>query len=151
MLADKASSLEQQEADVEAVDAETVRRAAEDADTRTIRLYAKDFEAGTLRIQEPGTYVLMEDVEFDFNAGTRDEPNGEGAWWPFENDETYPGFGTSRDLYFMGFFAGITIECNDVTIDLNGHELRQSKEFFYQQGFFSLIEIENQPFIPGQV
>jgi len=50
----------------------------------------------------------------------------------------------------MGFFAGITIETDNVIIDLNGHKLEQSKAFFYQQGFFSDIEIQSQPFIPGQ-
>ena len=34
------------------------------------RLYAKHFEAGTYRITQPGTYVLMEDVELEFNKGS---------------------------------------------------------------------------------
>ena len=120
-------------------------------DDQTFYLDSKDFEKGTLRIKEPGTYILTEDIEFNWNAGTADEPNARGSWFPNENDENYPGYGDTRDTYFMGWFAGITIECDNVVLDLNGHELRQSKEFFYQQGFFSAIEVESQPFIPGQV
>lgn len=120
-------------------------------DYQTKYLYAADFAPGTLRIKEPGTYILMEDVEFDWNAGDiSDDPNAYGAWWPSENDENYPGWGETRESYFMGFFAGITIECDNVIIDLNGHKLAQSKAFFYQQGFFSDIEVQSQPFIPGQ-
>ena len=151
MMTAKEESLKNQaEAKLQSEEEET-RKESEDASTRTIKLYAKDFERGTLRIKEPGTYILMEDVEFNWNAGTPEEPNANGAWFPNENDPEYPGYGGTRDLYFMGYFAGITIECNDVVIDLNGHELRQSKEFFYQQGFFSTIEVESQPFMPGQV
>jgi len=118
---------------------------------KTTYLYSADFSKGTYRIQEPGTYILMDDIEFDWNAGDiHTDPNAENAWWPTENDESYPGWGDTRDQFFMGFFAGITVETNNVIIDLNGHTLQQSKTFFYQQGFFSDIEIEAQPFLPGQ-
>jgi len=118
---------------------------------QTKYLYAADFAPGTYRIKEPGTYILMEDIEFDWNAGDiNDNPNGDGGWWPSEDDESYPGWGTTRDEYFMGYFAGITIESDNVVIDLNGHKLQQSKAFFYQQGFFSDIEVQSQPFIPSQ-
>jgi len=46
----------------------------------------------------------------------------------------------------MDFFAGITIETADVTIDLNGHEIRQSKAFFLQQRHFTAIELSNKWF-----
>ena len=49
-----------------------------------------------------------------------------------------------------GFFAGITIECNDVILDLNHHELRMSRPFYYQQPYFSIIELASQPFLPQQ-
>ena len=49
----------------------------------------------------------------------------------------------------MGFFAGITIETADgVVLDLNGHTIGMSTAFFYQQGFFSVIELGSQPFVP---
>ena len=33
-------------------------------------------------------------------------------------------------------------------MDLNNHMISMSKELFYQQGFFSLIELGSQPFLP---
>ena len=41
--------------------------------------------------------------------------------------------GYYRDAYHLGFFAGITIECDYVAINLNGHKLSQTVEFYYQQ------------------
>ena len=32
-------------------------------------LYQSDFVDGTYRIKKSGTYKIMEDIEFDFNAG----------------------------------------------------------------------------------
>ena len=53
-------------------------------------------------------------------------------------------------LELSGFFAGITIECDDVILDLNDHELKMDRIFYYQQPFFSIIELESQPFLPQQ-
>ena len=50
----------------------------------------------------------------------------------------------------MGFFAGISVECKDVVIDLNGHSFSQSKYFYIQQRFFSLIELASKVFVSGQ-
>merc|ERR1719334_2458141 len=49
----------------------------------------------------------------------------------------------------MGFFAGFAIESDDVTIDLNGHELKMSAAF-HQQHWFSIIEVGSKSFISGQ-
>ena len=90
----------------------------------------------------------MEDITFDFNFGIANE---DGAWLPHSDQgEDYPGAGDYRDPYFMGFFAGITVETNDVIIDLNGKRLKQSFSFYYQQRWFSHIELANQPFMPAQ-
>ena len=95
-----------------------------------IELYQSDFEEGTYRIRKSGTYIIMEDIEFDFNAGDLNDPNTEWAWWPREDQsKEYPGAYKTRDEYFMGFFAGITIECDGVILDLNDHEIRMSKAF----------------------
>ena len=97
------------------------------------KLYRADFEHGTYRIRIPGTYTIMEDIDFDFKAN-KNNPNVDGAYWPTSDDiAEYPGAGDVRGPYFMGFFAGITIECNDVTLDLNGHTLKMSEYFYYQQ------------------
>ena len=50
----------------------------------------------------------------------------------------------------MGFFAGITVEAEDVVLDLNGHRLEMSEYFYYQQRWFTIIELSTQYFLPGQ-
>jgi len=87
-----------------AVTAEDDRKQTLGWEFQTKYLYATDFALGTYRITEPGTYVLMEDIEFDWNAGDiNGDPNAYGSWWPNENDEQYPGWGETRETYFMGF------------------------------------------------
>jgi len=93
----------------------------------------------------------MEDIEFEFNKGDYNDPFAEGSWWPSLNQtDEYPGAGGYRDPYFLGFFAGITVETTDVVIDLNGHTLKMSEFFYYYQRWFSIIELASQYFLPGQ-
>ena len=74
-----------------------------------------------------------------------------GAWWPNEEDiDLYPGAGQAREAFFLGFFAGITIETDDVILDLNGFTLKMDEKFYYSQPFFSIIELSSQPFLPQQ-
>ena len=75
-----------------------------------------------------------------------------GAWYPREHQERqYMGAGgTFIGPYAMGFFAGFTIESDDVTIDLNGHEIGMSTAFHLQQRWFAVIEIGSKAFISGQ-
>ena len=123
---------------------------SETAEWKIYRLHQKDFNDGTYRITNPGYYKIMEDITFDFKSNY-DSPNSEGAWFPtVDQISEYPGAGQARDAYYYGFFAGITIECDDVTLNLNGHTLQQSLAFMTQQGFFSIIEVGSQPFLPGQ-
>ena len=111
------------------------------------RLFQSDFVSGTYRIDEPGTYILMEDIVFDFNAGDVESPNSGDGWWPREEQEAeYPGAYRKRDEYFMGFFAGITVEADDVTLDLNGFSVAMSVPFYYQQRFFSCIALKSVAF-----
>ena len=82
-----------------------------------IHLYQSDFESGTYRITAPGTYVVMEDIEFDFNAPpggyhSVKSPNDvrERYWWPLvEDQEKYPGAGSSRDPFFLGMCSGAVV------------------------------------------
>jgi len=48
----------------------------------------------------------------------------------------------------LGFFAAIIIETNDVTIDLNGFEIKQSHSFYLRQRFYAHIELGSAPFVP---
>eukprot|EP01083_Nonionella_stella_P067358 178120_1 len=134
-------------------------------DTNIVYLYNTDFVDGTLRIQESGTYVIMEDIVFNFNAPSAEDmaqetfsPNSidedELYWFPThaqaDIDGTYPGLYSYFGPFTLGFFAGIAIETSCVTIDLNGHSLSQHPLFYFQQRFFALIELASQPFVPGQ-
>jgi len=104
-------------------------------------VYASDFDSGTFRITEPGKYVLYQDVTF--------EPSGSGVTetlFPEKNSKKYPQFGG----YFLGFFAAITVEADDVEIDCKGHEIKMSEKFHKFQRFFSIIELGSKPFISGQ-
>eukprot|EP00486_Rosalina_sp_Unknown_P001205 CAMPEP_0201565262 /NCGR_PEP_ID=MMETSP0190_2-20130828/4248_1 /ASSEMBLY_ACC=CAM_ASM_000263 /TAXON_ID=37353 /ORGANISM="Rosalina sp." /LENGTH=712 /DNA_ID=CAMNT_0047982553 /DNA_START=729 /DNA_END=2869 /DNA_ORIENTATION=- len=135
-------------------------------DTNIIYLYNSDFQDGTYRIKESGTYIIMEDIVFNFNAPTIEQmaddnfsPNSididELYWYPTKEQAdpvtgTHPGLYTYSGPFTLGFFAGISIETNYVTIDLNGFSLSQHPLFYFQQRFFALIEMASQPFVPGQ-
>mmetsp|Transcript_39963 Transcript_39963/g.63972 ORF Transcript_39963/g.63972 Transcript_39963/m.63972 type:complete len:993 (+) Transcript_39963:182-3160(+) len=120
--------------------------------TTVVEVYNDDFKDGTYRILQPGIYKIMEDIEFDMNAGDYSNPNAEGMWYPREEQEReYMGSGgTFIGPYAMGFFAGFAIEADDVTVDLNGHTLKMSAVFHHQQRWFSVIEVGSKAFISGQ-
>ena len=133
--------------------------------TNIVYLYNDDFVDGTLRIKRSGTYIIMEDIVFNFNAPSAEQmakesfsPNAidmdELYWYPTTEQAKvngeYPGLYTYSGPFTLGFFAGISIETNYVTIDLNGFSLSQDQKFYFQQRFFALIEMASQPFVPGQ-
>eukprot|EP01084_Bolivina_argentea_P078622 142682_1 len=130
---------------------------SENINRNNVKLYNSDFIYGTYRIKSSGTYIIMEDIIFDFNApngykfGNLQTYNNINDWWPnIDQNDIYPGAGDNYGSYFLGFWAGITIECNDVILDLNGHKLQMSNAFYYQQSFFVIIALSSQIFLPGQ-
>ena len=100
-------------------------------------LCQRDFNCGTFRITKPGYYYLKENIVFS--------PNIENGGLPYAKDKQYSG-----RPFVLGFFAGITIECPDVCLDLCGYEFRQSEEHALLQAFYSHIELCNAPFIPKE-
>lgn len=109
-----------------------------------------DFKNGTYRILNPGYYKLYEDIIFNPNPSTYSNDTLEGPdWMPDytnpEQVEKYP-----IHPYHLGFFTALTVECDNVIVDLNGFSIQQSREHYLQQRFFSCIELANQPFIPNQ-
>jgi len=100
-------------------------------------LRQSDFSEGTLRITKPGVYILKENIIF--NPPTQ-FPTHEQTKYPMGKDGPY----------HLGFFAAIAIETSNVIIDLNGKSITQSAEHNLIQRFFSVIELANSPFIPGQ-
>jgi len=96
-----------------------------------------DFECGTYRMTKPGYYRLCEDIVFD--------PRSNFDYQPEFADPLYSG-----PQYHLGFFAALTVEADHVTIDLNGHSLKQSNMHALQQPFYAHIELASAPFIPPQ-
>lgn len=95
------------------------------------------FKFGTFRIRTPGIYVLKENILFS--------PNSNSDYFPTaEQNSLYP----KENGYILGFFAAITVECDDVIIDLNGKLIEYSKIFNLRQRFGSIIELGSSPFIP---
>ena len=129
-------------------------------DDNIIYLNTEDFISGTYRITECGRYHLTEDIEVNFNAPSQpmdytagDSPNSYNRdnlhWFPTtEQQESgqYPGLDQFYGPYTLGFFAAITVETDNVVIDLNGFTLGMNREFYLQQRFFALIELGSAQF-----
>ena len=132
--------------------------------TNIVYLTQKDFQKGTYRIRQCGRYILTENIMCNFNAPSEKEesdplfsPNkidGELYWFPTteqsKKDNDYPGTYDFTGSYSLGFFSAITIEADDVIIDLNGFFLSMHPKFYLQQRFFSLIEMAAKMFEPLQ-
>ena len=108
-----------------------------------ILLSNKSFKDGTVRITTPGKYILTENIIF--------HPNEKNDFQPTREQVKSGQYPMGKDgAYHLGFFAAITIESNDVILDLNGKSIGQSKLHNLQQRFYANIEIANSPFIPKQ-
>ena len=108
-----------------------------------VRLYNSDFQNGTLRIKKPGIYRLQENIIFNPNESNDFSPTPEQI-----SSGLYPE--NMSGPYHLGFFAAITVETENVIIDLNGFTIKQSDLHKLQQRFYANIELANSPFIPNQ-
>ena len=108
-----------------------------------INLKQSDFNNGTVRITKPGIYILTESITFNPNESNDFSPTTEQI-----SSGLYPQ--NMSGPYHLGFFAAITIETDDVLIDLQMHTIQQSKLHNFQQRFYANIELANMPFIPSQ-
>jgi len=112
----------------------------------TVKLIQSDFNNGTVRLKWPAYYILDTDITFNPNSGD--------DWMPTPAQMVggaraeYPGmpFGP----YDLGFFAAITVEADNIILNLNGKLLKQSREHNLQQRFYAHIELASTPFIPTQ-
>ena len=95
------------------------------------------FKKGTYRIKKPGKYVLSEPIIFN--------PNPENNFQPYSYQNKY----YNKFTYSLGFFAAITIESDNVVIDLNNYTLKQSQKHYLVQRFYANIELGNSPFTPN--
>jgi hypothetical protein len=108
-----------------------------------IKLYNNDFLNGTLRIRKPGIYILQENIVFNPNESHDFSPTSSQI-----SSGLYPE--NMSGPYHLGFFAAITVEVDNVIIDLNGFTIKQSELHKLQQRFYANIELANSPFIPNQ-
>ena len=108
-----------------------------------VHLKNSDFQAGTVRITKPGVYILQEDITFDPNPTNDYQPTPQqiaSGLYPMD----------PCHAYHLGFFAAITIETENVILDLNQHTIQQSMGHYLQQRFYAHIELASAPFIPSQ-
>lgn len=112
----------------------------------TVELKNKDFENGTVRLIHSARYILMEDIIFEPNKEHDHAPTPAQTSGGKDADYPIAPFGA----YTLGFFAAITIEGQDIVLDLNNKVLRQSHMFDVQQRFYANIELASSPFVPPQ-
>jgi hypothetical protein len=98
-----------------------------------------DFDNGTVRLTVPAIYILQETITF--------HPNPNDDFFPRMN-QNYPM--GNAGAYHLGFFAALTIESDNILLDLNGKTLKQSNLHNIQQRFYANIELASAPFIPTQ-
>jgi len=105
-----------------------------------------DFDQGTVRIRAGGYFRLAEDIVFAPNASTIDPIQ---RYTPTVA-QRMPGALYAGEAYVRDFFTVVTIEAQDVYLDLAGFSLSQSDLFQTAQRFASVVELADQPFPPAQ-
>ena len=106
-----------------------------------IKLDQSHFINGTVRITKPGIYTLAENIIFN--------PNEINDFFPRMDQLSQYPMGNSGPFH-LGFFAAITIESDNVILDLNGKTITQSFLHNIEQRFYAHIELASSPFIPNQ-
>ena len=104
-------------------------------------LTQEDFDKGPFIIREPGIYRLESDIVFSPFQENNGKPTKE--WL-----DTLPE--DEKKAYVLGAFAAIVIRADNVCLDLNGKTFKQSELHFFQQTFYSHVELASTPFIMGQ-
>ena len=108
--------------------------------TRT--LTQADFAEGTFRITQPGRYQLAEDIAFAPNADLADSKS---RFWPPIHSSKFP-----MGQFYLGFFAAVTIETDNVWLDLNGFEIKQRFDFYVRQRWYANIELSDRAFVANE-
>ena len=104
-----------------------------------LRLTQSDFDDGTIRITEGNVLITFEeDIVFNPNSDWDESPNEEGAYFP-QDSNLYPGSDGTAGSFRLGFFAGLSLEADNIEVDLEGHTFSVHPEFQIQQRFFTLI------------
>lgn len=134
--------------------------------TRIVKITQEDFENGHLVISASNViYKLKSDIVFDpivdealanpynpldIDCPRKNKPCGENINYD-NNVEAVAKICPNKNTNFkLGFCAAIVVLGNNVTIDLNGHKMEMSKNFFLMQRFFSHIQIGPSQFETGK-
>jgi len=110
-----------------------------------ITLTALAFKEGSYIISAPGVYELTEDVSFHPETTLSSGVSSSDVTFPDPTSEMYPQLGG----YFLGFFAAIVVQADNVTIDCKGFEIEMSLEYHRRQRYFAIIELGSKPFNSG--
>lgn len=102
-----------------------------------VQLHQHDFVNGTFRILESGEYHIREDINFG--------PRPDNDYWNDPRDRYYP-----IANFYMGFFAAITIEVDDVELYFHGHTIQQTEKFYLLQRFFNTIQLNDKVFVNNE-
>ena len=97
--------------------------------TKKTYITQEDFKEGSLIIKKPSKYIFKHNIIFD--------------------PPSVPSNNLLREnkAFLLGFFAAIVIQSDNVTIDLNKFELKQSRKHYLNQRFYSHIELGSAPFV----
>lgn len=96
-----------------------------------MEIFAEDFANGSYRIKRPGRYILMEDIRFEPCSNLKKNKR--------------------KDMPRMGWFCVISIEADNVTLDLNDRTIEFDKKFIekniitFGNSHMSIICLNNCP------
>merc|ERR1719473_2009578 len=110
-----------------------------------IAMTALAFKEGSYIIDAPGVYELTEDVSFHPETTLSSGVSSNDVTFPDPTSEIWPQLGG----YFLGFFAAIAVQADNVTIDCKGFEIEMSLEYHRRQRYFAIIELGSKPFNSG--
>merc|ERR1719473_2601234 len=110
-----------------------------------ITMTALAFKEGSYIIDAPGVYELTEDVSFHPETTLSSGVSSNDVTFPDPTSEIWPQLGG----YFLGFFAAIAVQADNVTIDCKGFEILMAIEYHRRQRYFAIIELGSKPFNSG--
>lgn len=108
-----------------------------------VNLKQSDFTSGSYIIDKPGAYRFSEDIVFNPNSKASGGNNMPKKSQLNTNDPAGP---YDARAFGLGFFAAIVVKVDHVTIDLNGHSIKQSVEHRLQQRFYAHVELADSIF-----
>lgn len=112
--------------------------------------------SGTLQLVNPSYYIVAEDLTFDYNPSNLYMPTKLQTTLQIDNNlkkrkynqkYLYPTSEIDGPFDF-GFFAGLTVEGNNIVLTSSFKKLQMSSEMHLIQRFFALVCLGSQPFIP---